>query len=41
MEDIYILDEVIDMLDGLCVVVRGEVEFEFINVVYINVFLLR
>lgn len=41
VEDIYIFDEVIDMLDGFCVVVRGEVEFEFINVVYINVFFLR
>ena len=41
MEDTYTLDEVTDMLDGLCAVVRGEVESELINAAHTNVLLLR
>ncbi|KAL9966011.1 hypothetical protein ACROYT_G024018 [Oculina patagonica] len=41
VEDTYTLDEVTDMLDGLCAVVRGEVESELINAVHTNVLLLR
>lgn len=35
------MDEVTDMLDGLQVVVRGEVEMELINTAHTNVLLLR
>ena len=41
VEDTYTLDEVTDMLDGLCSVVRGEVESELINSAHTNVLLLR
>lgn len=41
VEDTYTLDEVTDMLDGLCAVVRGEVESELINAAHTNVLLLR
>lgn len=40
-EIIYTIDEVIEMLDGLLFVVRGEVEGELDNIVYINVLLFR
>lgn len=35
------MDEVSDMLDGLQVVVHGEVEMELINTAHTNVLLLR
>jgi len=41
VEDTYTFDEVSDMLDGLCAVVRGEVESELINAAHTNVLLLR
>ena len=41
VDDTYTLDEVTDMLDGLCAVVRGEVESELINAAHTNVLLLR
>lgn len=41
VEDTYTVDEVTDMLDGLCAVVRGEVESELINAAHTNVLLLR
>lgn len=41
VEDTYTLDEVTDMLNGLCAVVRGEVESELINAAHTNVLLLR
>lgn len=41
VEDTFTMDEVKDMLDGLQVVVRGEVETELINTAHTNVLLLR
>ncbi|XP_032218261.2 leucine zipper transcription factor-like protein 1 isoform X2 [Nematostella vectensis] len=41
VEDTYTLDEITEMLDGLCAVVRGEVESELINTAHTNVLLLR
>uniref|UniRef100_A0A671RF28 Leucine zipper transcription factor-like protein 1 n=1 Tax=Sinocyclocheilus anshuiensis TaxID=1608454 RepID=A0A671RF28_9TELE len=41
MEETYTVDEVSDMLDGLQVLVRGEVELELINTAHTNVLLLR
>ncbi|XP_059380374.1 leucine zipper transcription factor-like protein 1 isoform X1 [Carassius carassius] len=41
MEETYTVDEVSDMLDGLQVLVRGEVEMELINTAHTNVLLLR
>ncbi|EDO45778.1 predicted protein, partial [Nematostella vectensis] len=41
VEDTYTLDEITEMLDGLCAVVRGEVESELINTSHTNVLLLR
>ncbi|XP_071942061.1 leucine zipper transcription factor-like protein 1 [Antedon mediterranea] len=40
-EDTFTADEVTDMLDGLQVVLRGEVETELINNTHTNVLLLR
>lgn len=41
VEDTYTLDEITEMLDGLCAVVRGEVETELINTAHTNTLLLR
>ena len=41
VENTYTVEEVIDMLDGLQTVVRGEVESELINTAHTNVLLLR
>ncbi|XP_055085989.1 leucine zipper transcription factor-like protein 1 [Periophthalmus magnuspinnatus] len=41
VEETFTVDEVRDMLDGLQVVVRGEVETELINTAHTNVLLLR
>ncbi|XP_008394797.1 leucine zipper transcription factor-like protein 1 isoform X2 [Poecilia reticulata] len=41
VEDTYTVDEVREMLDGLQMVVRGEVEMELINTAHTNVLLLR
>ncbi|XP_062841614.1 leucine zipper transcription factor-like protein 1 isoform X2 [Trichomycterus rosablanca] len=41
VEETFTVDEVADMLDGLQVVVRGEVEMELINTAHTNVLLLR
>ncbi|XP_068160143.1 leucine zipper transcription factor-like protein 1 isoform X2 [Antennarius striatus] len=41
VEDTFTVDEVKEMLDGLQVVVRGEVEMELINTAHTNVLLLR
>ncbi|KAM6900341.1 leucine zipper transcription factor-like protein 1 isoform 2-T3 [Xenentodon cancila] len=41
VEETYTVDEVKEMLDGLQVVVRGEVEMELINTAHTNVLLLR
>ena len=41
VDDTYTLDEVTDMLDELCAVVRGEVDSELINSSHTNVLLLR
>ena len=41
VEDTYTLDEITEMLDGLCAVVRGEVESELINTAHTNTLLLR
>ncbi|KTF73759.1 hypothetical protein cypCar_00047858, partial [Cyprinus carpio] len=41
MEETYTVDEVSDMLDGLQVLVHGEVEMELINTAHTNVLLLR
>lgn len=41
VEETFTVDEVRDMLDGLQVVVRGEVEMELINTAHTNVLLLR
>ncbi|XP_072307280.1 leucine zipper transcription factor-like protein 1 isoform X2 [Eucyclogobius newberryi] len=41
VEETFTADEVRDMLDGLQVVVRGEVETELINTAHTNVLLLR
>ena len=41
MEDTFTVDEVTEMLDGLCAVVRGEVEMELLNAAHTNVLLLR
>uniref|UniRef100_W5K4L0 Leucine zipper transcription factor-like protein 1 n=1 Tax=Astyanax mexicanus TaxID=7994 RepID=W5K4L0_ASTMX len=41
VEETFTVDEVTDMLDGLQVVVRGEVEMELINTAHTNVLLLR
>ncbi|XP_051543656.1 leucine zipper transcription factor-like protein 1 isoform X3 [Myxocyprinus asiaticus] len=41
IEETYTVDEVSDMLDGLQVLVRGEVEMELINTAHTNVLLLR
>ncbi|XP_026794044.2 leucine zipper transcription factor-like protein 1 isoform X6 [Pangasianodon hypophthalmus] len=41
VEETFTVDEVSDMLDGLQVVVRGEVEMELINTAHTNVLLLR
>lgn len=35
------MDEITEMLDGLCAVVRGEVESELINTAHKNTLLLR
>lgn len=40
-EDTFTIDEVEDMLDGLLVVIRGEVESELLNTAHTNVLLLR
>ena len=41
LEDTYTLEEVLEMLEGLQSVVRGEVESELINTAHTNVLLLR
>eukprot|EP00794_Sanderia_malayensis_P003141 gene3141-3609_t len=41
LEDTYTFDEVIEMLDSLCSVVKGEVELELTNASHTNVLLLR
>ncbi|XP_034001268.1 leucine zipper transcription factor-like protein 1 isoform X2 [Trematomus bernacchii] len=41
VEETFTVDEVKEMLDGLQVVVRGEVEMELINTAHTNVLLLR
>uniref|UniRef100_A0A3Q0QNH3 Leucine zipper transcription factor-like protein 1 n=1 Tax=Amphilophus citrinellus TaxID=61819 RepID=A0A3Q0QNH3_AMPCI len=41
VEETFTVDEVREMLDGLQVVVRGEVEIELINTAHTNVLLLR
>ncbi|KAL2085641.1 hypothetical protein ACEWY4_018961 [Coilia grayii] len=41
VEDTFTVDEVSDMLDGLQVVVRGEVDTELLNMAHTNVLLLR
>ncbi|XP_055037409.1 leucine zipper transcription factor-like protein 1 isoform X2 [Misgurnus anguillicaudatus] len=41
VEETYTVDEVAEMLDGLQVLVRGEVEMELINTAHTNVLLLR
>ncbi|XP_061569316.1 leucine zipper transcription factor-like protein 1 [Cololabis saira] len=41
VEETYTVDEVKEMLDGLQMVVRGEVEMELINTAHTNVLLLR
>lgn len=41
VEDTFTVDEVREMLDGLQMVVRGEVEMELINAAHTNVLLLR
>ncbi|GAA6074543.1 leucine zipper transcription factor-like protein 1 isoform X1, partial [Tachysurus ichikawai] len=41
VEETFTVDEVSDMLDGLQVVVHGEVEMELINTAHTNVLLLR
>ena len=41
VEDTYTLDEITDMLDGLCAVIKAEVESELINAAHTNVLLLR
>uniref|UniRef100_A0A8C7MXS1 Leucine zipper transcription factor-like protein 1 n=2 Tax=Oncorhynchus TaxID=8016 RepID=A0A8C7MXS1_ONCKI len=41
VEETFTVDEVRDMLDGLQLVVRGEVETELINTAHTNVLLLR
>ncbi|KAI7792428.1 leucine zipper transcription factor-like protein 1 isoform X1 [Triplophysa rosa] len=41
MEETYTVDEVSDMLNGLQILVRGEVEMELINTAHTNVLLLR
>ncbi|KAM9712338.1 leucine zipper transcription factor-like protein 1 isoform 2-T2 [Menidia menidia] len=41
VEETFTVDEVREMLDGLQVVVRGEVEMELINTAHTNVLLLR
>ncbi|KAI5617061.1 leucine zipper transcription factor-like protein 1, partial [Silurus asotus] len=41
VEETFTVDEVSEMLDGLQVVVRGEVEMELINTAHTNVLLLR
>uniref|UniRef100_A0A3B3B457 Leucine zipper transcription factor-like protein 1 n=1 Tax=Oryzias melastigma TaxID=30732 RepID=A0A3B3B457_ORYME len=41
VEETFTVDEVKEMLDGLQVVVRGEVEVELINTAHTNVLLLR
>lgn len=41
VEETFTMDEVREMLDGLQVVVRGEVEMELINTAHTNVLLLR
>ncbi|CAD5112089.1 DgyrCDS1330 [Dimorphilus gyrociliatus] len=40
-EDTFTVDEVEDMLDGLLVVIRGEMESELLNTAHTNVLLLR
>lgn len=41
VEETFTADEVTEMLEGLRVVVRGEVEMELINTAHTNVLLLR
>lgn len=41
VEEIFTVDEVKELLDGLQTVVRGEVEMELINTAHTNVLLLR
>ncbi|XP_065053225.1 leucine zipper transcription factor-like protein 1 [Rhopilema esculentum] len=41
IEDTYTIDEVIEMLEGLCGVVKGDVELELTNAAHTNVLLLR
>lgn len=41
VEETFTVDEVKEMLDGLQMVVRGEVEMELINTAHTNVLLLR
>ena len=41
VDETFTVDEVKEMLDGLQVVVRGEVEMELINTAHTNVLLLR
>lgn len=41
VEDTFTVDEVSEMLDGLQVVVRGEVDTELLNMAHTNVLLLR
>lgn len=40
-ESTFTSDEVADMLDGLCAVVRGDVETELIHSAHTNALLLR
>ena len=41
IEDTFTIDEVAEMLDGLLVVVVGEMETELINTAHTNILLLR
>ena len=41
LEDTYTLEEVLEMLESLQSIVRGEVESELINTAHTNVLLLR
>ena len=41
IEDTFTIDEVAEMLNGLLVVVTGEMETELINTAHTNILLLR
>lgn len=41
IDDTYTIDEVIEILEGLCGVVKGEIELELTNASHTNVLLLR